>query len=127
MVDAWSQERKEAATAHDMPSHSPRFTIHTPTPPFPNQHLRNANQRPQDQRSQDQRPHEEATVSGEVLDVWAFHDALELPHGDMPALVEMPEGLEEAFRKMLEAARAADEASAAVTVSYVTPSTRYAG
>jgi hypothetical protein len=63
-----------------------------------------------------------------TMDVWAFHDALELSHEDMPAPVEMPEGLEEAFAKMLGDAKAADEASAAVSVfSRRYPSARHVG
>jgi hypothetical protein len=71
----------------------------------------------------------------ETMDVWAFHDALGEPYGELPARVEMPEGLEEALRKMLEEAfskmleeaKAADEASAVVSAFSRHPSTRHVG
>jgi hypothetical protein len=120
MVGAWPQERKEAATAHDICP----LSLHASTLKLPLRHSQIQTYKMQTNDPKTDNP----SASVETMDVWAFHDVFGVPHGELPAPVKMPEGLEEAFAKMLEGAKAADEASAAVSVfSRRHPSARHVG
>jgi hypothetical protein len=53
---------------------------------------------------------EKVAASGEVMDVWAFHDAFGVAHGPLRPPFEVWPDLDKAFRTMVDKAKAVDTA-----------------